>query len=215
MNTPGPQPRDLVIDLSAPVVVPPLQWHHETDPHELAEWEATQWITAQWNSWFLRIKQHADNGDLTLRISHDRYHDPGWDDTYVYDDIDDAKSSGIATIESTLNGERVRVAVRAIDPVTGGDQWTIVDCPIDALGSYDTEASAIHPRLPRTPTGGSAGFRGAVIVVDGCYGYESGCSTWSHCDIRELGQARREHWDCEHVLVAGITRNAAGRECDR
>lgn len=198
-----------VLDLSKPVEVPPLHWHEETDPGELANREALQWITALENGFGLRITQSAldeDRGEITLRIYHEVYDDPGWADSQTYASVEEAKQAAVDTIAATLRGELTRVAVRAVDlHDSERERWTIVDCPIDALGNYDAEASEIYPRLPQHPNaGGSVGFRGAVIVVDGCHGFTPGCSTWSHCDGSELDQARREHWDCEHDMITAL-----------
>ncbi len=145
---------------------------------------------------------HA-TGAITLHISHDFYNDPGWFDTVDYESIQDAQRSGIGTIEGTLEGELVRVAVRTSDPdIPGAERWTVVRCPIDALGIYDLEASAIGPALRKGGT--TTGFRSPVIVMDGCLGHRAGCATWSHCDAHELDTARRRHWDCEHGLPAAL-----------
>jgi len=196
-----------IVDLSKPVEVPPLEWHAETDPAELTRLEALQWISSTWGGFRLHVKQSAldeDRGEITLCISHDHYDDPGWREALPYESVDAAKESGVATIAATVDGELTRVAVRAIDPDDSNrDRWTIVTCPIDVLGNYDAEAAAIYPRLPQYLDGrGSVGFRGPVIVVDGCFGFEAGCSTWSHCDGDELDRARHEHWDCEHGMTS-------------
>ncbi|MGF6884999.1 hypothetical protein ABIA39_003426 [Nocardia sp. GAS34] len=195
-----------VVDLSESVEVPPLEWHAETDPAELTRLEALQWISAEWGGFSVHVKQSAldeDRGEITLFISHDHYDDPAWRDAVPYESVEIAKESGVATIVATLEGELTRVAVRARIPHDSNRfRWTIVTCPIDVLGNYDAEATAIYPRLPEYSDGsGSVGFRSPVIVVDGCPGFEAGCSTWSHCDDGELDQARHEHWDCEHDLT--------------
>ncbi|MFD4406665.1 hypothetical protein ACFWPH_28280 [Nocardia sp. NPDC058499] len=111
--------------------------------------------------------------------------------------------------------DTTRVAVLAIDEDDRGS-WKITECPVEALGCYDGEATDI----PGT-------FIGDVVVLDDAPGFPAGCATWAQFSdnvadsdnphISELTRARAEHWNCQHALfgrspLEGWTRSTAAAE---
>lgn len=124
------------------VQIPAIEWRAETDPSELAEWEASQWITGECLGFTLRIREwrdDEDDGRITLRIMHDKYDDAGWVDTVDYDSIDEAKESAIATVQATLEGDlRLYYSTRYADALaTVREYASNVEC-VDLSAGYWT-----------------------------------------------------------------------------
>lgn len=84
------------------IKIPAIEWTVESDPSELAQRGASQWITATCLGVGLRIAQWTEGereGTITLRIMHAKYDNPNWLDI-AYNSIDKAKESAPSIVQS-------------------------------------------------------------------------------------------------------------------